>query len=90
MMCTLQLGFMCFINHMVNFILHPYILQFIYIFYIAKKTLMFQQMIKNYIEFYSFLFLFNMFAHVHYKDSCIPMTLHTHHRKFIVNRHNFK
>ncbi len=56
----------------------------------GEKTSMFQQMIKNYITFYSLLFSFNMFVQVHYKDSCITMTLHTPHKKFIVNKHNFK
>jgi len=42
------------------------------------------------LTFYSLLFAFNVFTHVPYKDSCIPMTLHRPHRKFIVNKHNFK
>jgi hypothetical protein len=42
------------------------------------------------LTFYSLLFAFNVFAHVPYKDSCISITLHRSHRKFIVNKHNFK
>ncbi len=51
---------------------------------------MFQQMIGDYITLYSLLFSFNMFKHVHFKGSCIPMTLHTPRWKFIVNKQKFK
>ncbi len=33
---------------------------------------------------------FNIFTHIHYKDSGILVTLYRPHRKFIVNKHNFK
>jgi hypothetical protein len=89
-MFTLQLSFMCFMNHMVNSIIYTYVLQFIHVSYIEEKNSMFQQMIGDYITLYSLLFSFNMFKHVHFKGSCIPMTLHTPHWKFIVNKQNFK
>lgn len=76
-MFTLQLGFMCFMNRMVNSIIYTYVLQFIHVSYIEENNSMFQQMIGDYIIFYSLLFSFNMFKHVHFKGSCIPMTLHT-------------
>ncbi len=57
---------------------------------LGRKTLIFQQRIENYITFYSLLFSVNIFTHIHCKDSGILMTLYRPHRKFIVNKHNFK
>ncbi len=89
-MFTLQLGFICFMNHMVNSIIYTYVLQFIHVSYTEEFFLMFQQMLGDYITLYSLLFSFNILKHVPFKDSCIPMTLHTPHWKFIVNKQNFK
>jgi hypothetical protein len=88
-MFPLQLGFMCFMNHMVNSTIYTYVLQFIHVLYIEENISMFQQTIGDYITFYSLLFSFNMFKHVPFRSSCIPMTLHTPHWKFIVNKQKF-
>jgi hypothetical protein len=90
LMCTLQLGFKPFMTHMSTlYYMHMFWI-YLHIKTLGAKTSMFQQMIKNYITFYSLLFSFNMFVQIHYKDSCIAMTLHTPHKKFIVNKYNFK
>jgi hypothetical protein len=41
-MSTLQLSFIYFINHMVNFTSYTYVLQFIHLSYIGEKNSMFQ------------------------------------------------
>jgi hypothetical protein len=61
-MFTLQLGFMCFMNHMVNSIIYTYVLQFIHVSYIEEKNSMFQQMIGDYIHFIHCYFHLNMFT----------------------------